>query len=67
MTVVGYTLKRRIIARDGFAVLYASALTGIIFVGLFDSLFDEPRIALLISLIIWMALIPPPATTPPEG
>ena len=67
MTVVTYKLKRRIVARDGFAVLYASALTGIVFVGLFDSLFDEPRIALLISLIIWLVFIPPPATTPSEG
>jgi hypothetical protein len=67
LAVVAYKLKRRIIARDGFAVLYASALTGIVFVGLFDSLLDEPRIALLISMLIWLALIPSPSPIPPRG
>jgi hypothetical protein len=67
MAIVAYKLQRRIIARDGFAVLYATALTGVVFVGLFDSLLDEPRIALLISMLIWLALIPPPAPNPTGG
>jgi hypothetical protein len=63
LAFVGYRLLRRILNRDGFAVLYASSLVGIILVGMFDSLFDEPRIGLLIWLVIWLALIPPPEPT----
>ena len=64
LAFVASNLLRRIINRDEFAVLYASALTGIILVGLFDSLFDEPRIALMIWLLIWLSLIPPNAPIP---
>ncbi|NKB20536.1 MAG: hypothetical protein GKS01_08560 [Alphaproteobacteria bacterium] len=65
LALVSYQLLRRIVVdRDGFAVLYASALAGIVFIGLFDSLFDEPRITLLITLLVWLALIPSPVSPP---
>jgi len=67
LVVVSITLLRRMVNRDGFAVLYASALAGIVFVGLFDSLFDDPRIALLITLTVWLALISPAAPPLPPS
>lgn len=59
IALVGYRLSHRIVARDPFAVILASAIAGVLFVGVFDSLFDDPRIAFLFTLLIWLSLLKP--------
>jgi len=60
-TYIGLRLARAAARGDRFAVLVASALAGCLMVGLFDSLFDEPRIALLFLLLAGAGLIGRPS------
>lgn len=62
--LVAWQLYRAIRKGDRFAVLTAAALASCLMVGLFDSLFDEPRIATLFFLLVGAGLIgrPSPAT-----
>ena len=57
---MAYRLTGRIYRNDPLAVLIASAIAGTLFVGLFDSLFDDPRITFLFTLMIWLSLLPLP-------
>lgn len=60
LLVMAYRLTGRIYRNDPPAVLIASAIAGTLFVGLFDSLFDDPRITFLFTLMIWLFLLPLP-------
>jgi hypothetical protein len=60
--VIAFQLAGRIYRNDPLAVLLASAIAGILFIGLFDSVFDEPRTTFLFTLMIWLALLPYPTT-----
>ncbi len=60
LLVIAYRLTGRIYRNDPLAVLIASAIAGTLFVGLFDSLFDDPRITFLFTLMIWLSLLPLP-------
>lgn len=51
--VVSYKRLRR---RDSFPLLYLPALTGLMVVGLFDSILDEPRLTLLLFVCTWIVL-----------
>ena len=57
---MAYRLTGRIYRNDPLAVLIASAIAGTLLVGLFDSLFDDPRITFLFTLMIWLSLLPLP-------
>ena len=60
LLVMAYRLTGRIYRNDPLAVLIASAIAGTLLVGLFDSLFDDPRIIFLFTLMIWLSLLPLP-------
>lgn len=47
---------KRLRHRDSFPLLYLPALTGLLVVGLFDSILDEPRLTLLLFLSTWILL-----------
>lgn len=47
---------KRLRHRDSFPLLYLPALTGLLVVGLFDSILDEPRLTLLLFLSTWIVL-----------
>lgn len=47
---------KRLRHRDSFPLLYLPALTGLMVVGLFDSILDEPRLTLLLFLSTWLLL-----------
>ena len=64
LMVMTYRLTGRIYRNDPLAVLLASALAGVLFVGLFDSLFDDPRITFLFTLMIWLSLLSYPHPYP---
>lgn len=49
-------LTGRVLAGDATAVALLAALAGVLAIGLFDSVLDVPRIALLFYLLCWMAL-----------
>lgn len=60
--VFAYPLKRlHLRIRDGdiVAMPLAMALSGVFLLGLFTSLFDDPRITLMFYLLVWLALLPP--------
>lgn len=57
----GVPMKRlftRVQEGDTAALPLLLALVGVLLIGLFASLFDDPRIALLFFLLVWMALLP---------
>jgi hypothetical protein len=56
--LIAVKLLRRILMGDIFAVSLAACCVGVVFVGLFDSIFDDPKIGLLTYVIAWMALLP---------
>ena len=58
-TVVTTRLWRRVSSGDSFALMVAASLAGTFFVGLFDSILDDPRIAFLAFVLIWLALVEP--------
>ncbi|MCP5143121.1 MAG: O-antigen ligase family protein [Gammaproteobacteria bacterium] len=58
IVVVFRQLLRRLIAGDSFAMPLAAAFSGILLVGLFGNVFDDPRITLLFFLLVWAALLP---------
>lgn len=53
---VGVRLIRRALRGDRLALIAASSLAGVVMVGLFDSVFDEPRIATL-TLFLGLAAL----------
>lgn len=55
---------KRLRQRDGFPLLYLPALTGLLVVGLFDSILDEPRLTLLLFLSTWILLASRATTLP---
>ncbi len=59
--LVAVVLLRRILAGDIFSVCLAACCVGLLFVGLFDSIFDDPKISLMAHVVMWMALLPLPA------
>ncbi|MGK5065198.1 hypothetical protein [Janthinobacterium sp. LB3P112] len=64
LAVAGLRLLRRAARGDTAALACAAALLGFLVVGLFDSLLDVPRIALLCYLMLLCALLQPPP--PPD-
>lgn len=52
-------LQQRLKATDVFAIWMLSSYVGLLVVGFFDSLFDEPRIGLLFFLASWITLSGP--------
>ena len=52
-------LQQRLKASDVFAICMLSSYVGLLVVGLFDSLFNEPRIGLLFFLASWITLSGP--------
>ena len=56
--VMAWRLLIGMVRNDPMAVLLPSAIVGTLFVGLFDSLFDDPRITFLFTLMIWLSLLP---------
>ncbi|WP_193316651.1 hypothetical protein [Janthinobacterium rivuli] len=60
LTLAGQRLLRRAARGDTGALACAAALLGFLVVGLFDSLLDVPRIALLCYLMLLCALLQPP-------
>ncbi len=65
MALLGFilwTLARRILAGDSAAVILLMVITGVLVVGMFDSLFDEPRITVLFFLMVWLTLLPSEAS-----
>lgn len=67
LLIMAYRLFVGMIRNDPMAVLLASAVIGTLFVGLFDSLFDDPRITFLFTLMIWMSLLPYKVISTPEN
>ncbi|PHV29212.1 hypothetical protein CSQ93_03745 [Janthinobacterium sp. BJB426] len=70
LTLAGLRLLRRAARGDPGALACAAALLGFLVVGLFDSLLDVPRLALLCYLMLLCALLqpvppPPVESTPP--
>lgn len=57
--MVVVALTRSIRSGDFFAICIAACCVGVVFVGLFDSILDDPKIALLSYLLVWLALMPP--------
>jgi hypothetical protein len=53
-------LLKRIRAGDRLALLLMASLVGFLAVGLADSVFDEPRMALLFFFMVWLSMIKPP-------
>jgi hypothetical protein len=47
---------KRLRQRDSYPLLYLPALTGLLVVGLFDSILDEPKLTLLLFLCTWILL-----------
>ncbi|MFD2365191.1 hypothetical protein [Pseudoduganella sp. GCM10020061] len=52
-------LARRALRGDASALVYVAALTGFLMVGLFDSLFDVPRLTLAFFLVLIVACATP--------
>lgn len=61
LTVTAVRLSRRLKRGERLALLLMMAFTGFLAAGLFDSLFDEPRMTLLFYLGIGLVLLPPDA------
>ena len=64
---VAVCLLRQATGGNPCAQACAAALLGFLVVGLFDSLLDVPRIALLCYLMLLCALLQPPQPPPPES
>ena len=47
---------KRLRKRDIFPLLYIPALSGLLVIGLFDSILDEPKLTLLLFLCTWIVL-----------
>ncbi|MCW8949128.1 MAG: heparinase II/III-family protein [Sedimenticola sp.] len=47
---------KRLRQRDSFPLFYLPALAGLLVVGLFDSILDEPKLTLLLFLCTWVLL-----------
>ncbi len=56
--LVAVSLTGSIRAGDFFAMGLAAACVGVVFVGLFDSILDDPKITLMCYLVVWLALLP---------
>ncbi|MBX9965073.1 MAG: VanZ family protein [Burkholderiales bacterium] len=55
-------LARRVLRGEGFAAVVLAALLALFTVGLFDALFDEPRLGLMLFLFVLLGLLrEPPA------
>lgn len=67
LAVAGLRLLRQAARGDPGALACAAALLGFLVVGLFDSLLDVPRIALLCYLMLLCALLQPPPLPPLES
>ncbi|MCC7596225.1 hypothetical protein IGS61_01915 [Janthinobacterium sp. FW305-129] len=65
LSVAGLRLLRQAARGDPGALACAAALLGFLVVGLFDSLLDVPRIALLCYLMLLCALLGPAPSPPP--
>ena len=52
-----WRLTKAIFDKDPLAVMVAAGLSGCLLVGVFDSLFDEPRITFLFTLMIWLGAL----------
>jgi len=62
LAVVFISLYRRCSSTDPVtALVLMASLSGFLAVGLFSSLFDEPRMTLLFFLLVWLALLDAPA------
>ena len=57
-TYVGAKLLQTSVRGDRFATISSAALAGVVMVGLFDSVFDEPRIAFLAMTALQVTGIP---------
>ena len=64
LTLAGLRLLGRAARGDQGALACAAALLGFLVVGLFDSLLDVPRIALLCYLMLLCALLQAPLSPP---
>ena len=61
LAAVFTSLYRRFSSTDSVtALVLMASLSGFLVVGLFSSLFDEPRMTLLFFLLVWLALLNPP-------
>jgi hypothetical protein len=58
VVMVVVALTRSIRSGDFFAICVAACCVGVVFVGLFDSILDDPKIALMSYLLLWLALMP---------
>ena len=67
LALAGLRLLRQAAGGDQGALACAAALLGFLVVGLFDSLLDVPRIALLCYLMLLCALLHPPPSPPAES
>ena len=67
LSLAGLRLLRQATGGNPCALACAAALLGFLVVGLFDSLLDVPRIALLCYLMLLCALLQPPQPPPPES
>ncbi|MGK5037026.1 hypothetical protein [Janthinobacterium sp. LB3P118] len=67
LALAGLRRLRQAAAGDQGALACAAALLGFLVVGLFDSLLDVPRIALLCYLMLLCALLQPPPPPPAES
>ncbi|PKV44110.1 hypothetical protein CLU92_1442 [Janthinobacterium sp. 61] len=67
LALAGLRLLRQAAGGDQGALACAAALLGFLVVGLFDSLLDVPRIALLCYLMLLCALLQPPPSPPAES
>ncbi|MDN2700742.1 hypothetical protein O0881_01900 [Janthinobacterium sp. SUN100] len=65
LAVAGQRLLRRAARGEPGALACAAALLGFLVVGLFDSLLDVPRLALLCHLMLLCALLQPAPCPPP--
>ena len=67
LSLAGLRLLRQAMGGNPCALACAAALLGFLVVGLFDSLLDVPRIALLCYLMLLCALLQPPQPPSPES
>ena len=67
LSLASLRLLRQATGGNPCALACAAALLGFLVVGLFDSLLDVPRIALLCYLMLLCALLQPPQPPPPES
>ena len=67
LSLAGLRLLRQATGGNPCALACAASLLGFLVVGLFDSLLDVPRIALLCYLMLLCALLQPPLPPPLES